>query len=321
MPDTPHSYAVADEQGESGPFSVSKTVGVDGRARLDGARHRSKRMATPYPSVRSPRSVGDAVLDRCLAYLQRMVPGQYFSHQTAARIHGMPLPPGLESREPLHVSAFLPARAPRTSGVVGHHTKAGADIVIQHRGFPVASPLDVWLQLAPQIPVDYLVAIADHLLSGPHPLATEGEMDERLLLSKGDRGVLALRQSRALARSGSESPMESVLRMVLMRAGLPEPELNANIYDAQGRFIARGDLVYPRWNVLVEYDGDQHRTSRTQFTRDVARLEQLSTEGWRTIRVLKENLADRPTFIVARVRTALIDAGWRPASLLPPVFR
>jgi hypothetical protein len=39
-----------------------------------------------------------------------------------------------------------------------------------------------------------------------------------------------------------------------MDAGLPEPEVNPDIRNASGRFVGRGDLVYRRWRVIVEYD-------------------------------------------------------------------
>ena len=76
-----------------------------------------------------------------------------------------------------------------------------------------------------------------------------------------------------------------MLRLALIRAGLPEPKVNAPIVDARGREIAIGDLVYPAQKVLVEYDGEQHRTDDRQYARDVVRLNNLAAEGWLAIRV------------------------------------
>jgi very-short-patch-repair endonuclease len=67
--------------------------------------------------------------------------------------------------------------------------------------------------------------------------------------------------------------------------------------------------VYLRYRVLVEYDGEQHRTDEAQFARDVDRLDGVMAEGWRVIRVLK----DTPDAeVVARVDRALRSRGWRP---------
>lgn len=102
------------------------------------------------------------------------------------------------------------------------------------------------------------------------------------------------------------------MRLLLVRGGLPEPELNGDVYGPDGTFIGRGDLLYRRFKVLVEYDGSQHADDRRQFHRDVDRLEAFAFDEWSIVRVLKEHMnADRAD-IVTRVRKALIARGWRP---------
>ncbi|WP_375488120.1 DUF559 domain-containing protein, partial [uncultured Mycobacterium sp.] len=54
--------------------------------------------------------------------------------------------------------------------------------------------------------------------------------------------------------------------------------------------------------VAVEYDGDQHRSDRSQYSWDIRRLEMLERRGWIVIRVMA---TDRPADIVRRVRAAL----------------
>ena len=78
----------------------------------------------------------------------------------------------------------------------------------------------------------------------------------------------------------------------LVRSGLPEPEVNVPIVDASGKRIAIGDLVYPSSKVLVEYDGEQHRTDDRQYARDVVRLNRIAAEGWLTIRVDRHTTLD-----------------------------
>ncbi len=110
---------------------------------------------------------------------------------------------------------------------------------------------------------------------------------------------------------GAESPKETELRLMLLRAGLPEPELNIDILSESGVFIARGDIAYRWCRLLVEYDGSQHASDRDQYVRDVERGENLARAGWHTIRVLKEHLGS-PADVVDRVRNALWARGWRP---------
>lgn len=56
----------------------------------------------------------------------------------------------------------------------------------------------------------------------------------------------------------AESPMETRLRWLLLQAGLPRPEVQTNLHDADGRFVGRADLYYPAARLVIEYDGLNH---------------------------------------------------------------
>jgi very-short-patch-repair endonuclease len=62
------------------------------------------------------------------------------------------------------------------------------------------------------------------------------------------------------------------------------------------------DMGWEDLMVAVEYDGEQHRLDRWQYTRDIRRKETLARIGWIVIRVTASN---RPGEIIARVRDAL----------------
>jgi very-short-patch-repair endonuclease len=53
--------------------------------------------------------------------------------------------------------------------------------------------------------------------------------------------------------------------------------------------------------VAVEYDGDQHRTDRRQYVKDIRRAEMVERLGWLIVRVVAE---DHPDGIIRRVRDA-----------------
>src|SRR5687767_13031155 len=84
-------------------------------------RLRRRSLTSPFHGVRAPADSADDLESRCRAYLPRMTSGQFFSHLTAARLWGLWLPTTYRPTEPLHVTAPLPARAPRTIGVRSHH--------------------------------------------------------------------------------------------------------------------------------------------------------------------------------------------------------
>ncbi len=293
------------------------TVARAREAGLGPGRLRSDDLSTPFYGVRVT-APADTVLEACRAYAERMQPGQFVSHLTAARLWGAPLPSPFTSDEPLHVSSFTPQQPPRTRGVVGHRLGVGAASPAVRFGLPVADAASTWLQLVMLLPPAELVVVGDHLVldpyllspTDPRPFTSIGELTERLAAYRG-RGKRAAVQALARVRAGAESRPETLLRLLLVDAGLPEPLPNQNITDAAGRFLGRGDLVYPEWRVLVEHDGDQHRISTAQYERDLTRLDAIRRAGWVVIQVRKHGLFSRPDVTAAKVRTALREAGWR----------
>ncbi|PPL19318.1 endonuclease domain-containing protein [Microterricola pindariensis] len=287
-------------------------------AGLSPERLRGEDLSSPFHGVRVAAPDGGALLDRCRAYATRMRPGQFFSHLTAARIWGAPLPVAFGPEEKLHVASFAPQRPPRTRGVIGHELPPGSAPLVLRHGLAVSSAASSWVQLAGLLPSDELVVVGDHLVLNPalldpvdpRPFTSVDELSERLA-GYGGRGKRVALRALARVRAGAESRPETLLRLLLVDAGLPEPLLNQVLRDPAGRFLGRVDMVYPEWRLVVEYDGDQHRTSTTQYERDLSRLEAIRRAGWTVVTVRKHGLFVRPDLTVARVHTALIEAGWR----------
>ena len=118
----------------------------------------------------------------------------------------------------------------------------------------------------------------------------------------GRKGIMRARQAIELFDAGAQSPRESWLRIVLIQAGLPRPRTQIPVFDGFGDVVAYLDMGWEDVKVAVEYDGEQHRNDRRQYTWDVRRLEMLENLGWIVIRVVA---GDRPAEVVRRVRTAL----------------
>ncbi len=96
---------------------------------------------------------------------------------------------------------------------------------------------------------------------------------------------------------------------MLRFARLPEAELNAVVLDAAGGFLARGDLVYRAWKVVVEYDGFHHERDPRTRQHDLRRRELLEAAGWTVIVITAADLA-RPASVPARVHAALVLHGY-----------
>jgi hypothetical protein len=253
------------------------------------------------------------------AYAQRMNGEEFFSHETAALIWGAPLP-AFAVGEP-HVSVRAPGRTPRARGVIGHTIRPELVRVVTRGGMRVASPASTWATLGGLELYD-LVAVGDFFVRvtrsegyfrvnpGKPPLATPGQL--RAALDAGRRlGASNLRAALPRIRLDSWSRTETWTRLILDDAGLPEPVLNADYYDAYGEFLACPDLTYPEFKVAVEYEGAHHRDA-SQFARDIDRIDRLVEHGWRVVRVSSHLVFVDPTELIRRVRVALIARGWMP---------
>jgi hypothetical protein len=115
--------------------------------------------------------------------------------------------------------------------------------------------------------------------------------------------------------------METRLRLLIVLAGLPEPEVNFIVRDENGEWELRFDLCYPQLKLIIEYDGAQHRLEATQWSHDVRRREWLERNGWRIIIVNADAYYREPRETLRRIREALTDRGCRdlPARI-PPVW-
>ena len=245
---------------------------------------------------------------------------QFFTHRTAALLWGAPL--SHRHRPELHVGVFEPQRAPRISNVNGHRFARGRVELRQLGGLLLASPAHTFAMLG-ELPLAELVAVGDYFARmhrkgygrpnvGKPPHAALTELREAVHLGHW-RGMPRLRTALKLVREDSWSPRESTTRVTLVMAGLPEPELNIDVYDRNGFFIGCSDIAYPRYKVGVEYHGQQHAE---RYAQDIERLERFRADGWEILQVTKA-LERRPETLVARVTSALRKRGWNEV-LTPP---
>lgn len=182
--------------------------------------------------------------------------------------------------------------------------------VVERGGIPVTSVARTAFDLGRRGGLGQAVARLDALCraTGLRPGAIE-----RIAASHaGTRGLRQLRRALPLIDAGAESPRETWLRLLLIGAGLPAPTTQIPVRD--GDWAARLDLGWEDLKLAAEYDGDQHRTDRQQYVRDIRRLERLQQLGWIVVRVIAE---DRPADIVRRVRQAMEMRGTPPPRLNP----
>lgn len=297
------------------PFALGAAFSVADAVASGVSPHALRRVAlrSPHPGVRASGEppADDDLRHRCAELAPRLREWQFFSHETALALEGVPVP-ACPYRVGLHVSAHRPAREPRIPSVVGHRLQTRESVATEASGLPLEDPVRAWRQVGTLWHLPDLVAAADAMISGPHPLATLPDLYDEIA-SMGDVRGGILTRALSLARVGPRSPRETRLRLVLQRAGLPEPEINWTLRDADGNHLAELDLAYPRYRVAPEYDGRVHAEDAQQFARDADRWDRIRAAGWDHVRILNHHMSNGGAPAIRKVADALVRAGWRPS--------
>ena len=311
-----------------GPFSRATAIALG----VSPRRLRAGDLNSPFHGIR--QAVGAPVDTAWMswAYRERMSPGSAFSHGTAARLRGLPVPLYLPAQT-LDISIPHGRRPPEGVGVSGHEvaSRLWARDEIVHRDFaadvmfalPVVSAPLMWCQLADSLDLDDLVALGDALVTGD--FATVDQLRCAASQWAGHRGAKKLRRAVDEVRTGPLSRPESLVRLQAMRAGIPEPQLNHTVRGLSGEDLAMTDLCWPEFRTLVEYEGDYHRSSRTKFRSDITRMERFADGGWAGLRAHADDVFRDPNPFLARLWRRLAERGWHPPSpgplWIPPARR
>ncbi|MGO4382787.1 hypothetical protein [Specibacter sp. RAF43] len=248
-----------------------------------------------------------------------MNPDSVLSHTSAARLWKIPLPAQEENDWRIHLANPPKSRAPRRVNVVGHSMILALEDVRELDGVRLTSPSRTWLDLAAMLRLEDLVVAGDFLVCShgpgfPVPRAAACRVEDLARGISGHPGMRGLRNARAaldLVRVGADSPPETHMRLALVRAGLPEPELNVVLRDPTGKPVVWPDAAYRKHRISLQYDG-LHHDGAGQYPRDIRRHEATRMLGWTEVRLGREDLSgDRPA-VVRKVRQALHAAGWVP---------
>jgi hypothetical protein len=212
------------------------------------------------------------------------------------------------SASALHGAKWIDDRAPAEIVYDNRHSptairtwseRVDDDEVTTVNGMRVTTPARTAFDLACRYPVDEAVTMIDALAR-----ATRLKVADIELLAQrynGHRGIRNARMALDLADPGAESPRETWLRLLLIRAGFPRPATQIPVYDAYGQLVAVADMGWRDIKVAADYEGDQHRTNRRRFNTDIKRAEALAELGWVDVRITAE---DTPGGIIARVAAA-----------------
>lgn len=224
--------------------------------------------------------------------------GAWASHATAARVWGLPIPP-LPGE---HVTVLRRNQRRGRPQISCHSAPDGLITKLDH--VDVSAPAQVFVDLAALIPLVELVVVGDHMVR--EELVTPAELMEHSATAKSPGAALA-RRAASLVRTGVDSPMETRLRLLIVLAGLPEPEVNALVGDDSDK--KKYDLSYRRSRTIIEYDGKHHVEREEQWESDLIRREQIDDDGWRILVFIAKDIYTSPAKTLARIHRVLRQRG------------
>lgn len=172
------------------------------------------------------------------------------SHGSAAVLLGLPAWP--EAIRRVHVTRNRKYGGQRRRLVHVHVATIGHPDVTTVDGIQLTSMARTVLDLGRTLPLLQSVPVGDQALRTG---LTAEELQFGLLGMTHWPGVRRARLMCDLLDARSESVGESASRVRIVEQGLPSPELQAQIFDAQGRMIGRCDFGWRRQRTVGEFDG------------------------------------------------------------------
>ncbi|MDT7633747.1 MAG: hypothetical protein QOI50_5677 [Pseudonocardiales bacterium] len=284
------------------PFrgSEARALGLVSRGELYGPR-----FVRLFPDVFAPVSLEPDLAVRSLAaYLLVRDRGGVLAGYSAARLLGADCAPRNAPAEVLVPGYVRAHRGLR----IGYAWVPEPDVTLAAGCRVTTAPRTGW-DLARRLPLVEAVVAVDALA---HRTAFDpADLLARRAGEPGARGCRRLASVVALSDPRAESPMETRLRVGLVRAGLPVPEVQYPIVDEHGFTLARVDLAYPAARLAVEYDGALH-FDRRRAELDRQRDSLLARYGWETVRLIADDVGIGLFQTTCRVRDILELRG-RPA--------
>jgi hypothetical protein len=206
---------------------------------------------------------------------------------------------------------FKCPRPPR--GIIARNERLAPDEWHEFAGLPVTTPARTAFDLGRFQPPHDALARLDALMR-----VTPFSIEDVLLLAKrykGRHGVARLKAVLPFVDGGAESPRESWWRKLVLDAGFPTPRTQIAVVDEHGMPVRILDLGWEDYQVALEYDGDQHQSSREQYLKDRRVMPLLRRLNWHVTTVVKE---DDPVVVLRTLHDVLRSRGWSGQLHIPP---
>ncbi|WP_206446613.1 hypothetical protein [Agrococcus sp. KRD186] len=263
---------------------------------------RNGSLATPYRGIRTVERP-KTLVERAAAFAPLLRPWQALGGISALATLGLPVPWRMGSAKTVEVVSATGRGYPSRAGVRVRRISVERFEAWEIDGLRAAAAPLAWALMAGRCTVHELVVIGDAIVSNadnypdrrlPGPLATLDELQEVTEQRGGKLGAASLRAALPRIRERVESPRETDMRLFIVDAGLPEPEVQAAVHDPQsGRLLGRADLMHREARVVEEYEGDGHR-SKQQWDRDIEKYREFARIGLHVVRATNRDFVPSP---------------------------
>ena len=281
----------------NGPFRGSEAVR---RGLLTKRQLRSSPWCRLFHDVYVHEAVPMTHAVRCGGVEVFLPSGAAISGSSAAFLHGADV---IERDAPVEVTLPPQVWMRKQPGIAVVHSQLRSCDIVSRSGIRTTTPVRTAFDVARRSSLEHAVVAVDALLM--HCLLT---LDEIAVYAQDGRaswhGVARVSPVLSLAAVGAESPMESRLRLVLARGGLPPPAIQHQVWNDSGICVARLDLAYAHARLGIEYDGGSH-WEPTAVRKDLLRQNALRALSWTLLRFTAEDVLRHPQRLVAQVRSAL----------------
>lgn len=247
-----------------------------------------------------------------LRALTQRSPNVWASHTTAAEAYGLLLPHRVTLAAQLHLTAVNQCFGGAADPAVTLHRaqQRPAELGAAH-GISLSPLPRIFVEVSAGLSLTEQVCLADQMVRVPRQefegrctsLITPEELSRAVAAQRRRPGIVQARQALELVRVGADSPPETLLRLALISAGLPEPQLQIRL-DPADPFSPVGDAGYRAQRIVLQYDGEHHFTPEQQ-AHDQRRNADFEADGWAVVIANREDLRENFRRVTRRVSVLL----------------
>lgn len=289
------------EELKRGPFTTAHATNLE----ITRSVLRGERFRRIFDGVHVWAMLPDSLEQRCAAALL-LIPEQTvarISHHTLAALLRLPVKDdGL-----IHLTIDPGASGTKTKGIKIHRREVTKGAKVTDTSFRCTTLADLFADMAGYLELVDLVALGDAIVRELWPIGDFVAAVRERLATRHQRGRDLAGRALSLVREKVDSPMETRLRLLIVFAGLPEPQPGITIHHPDGHEIGVFDLVYPEQKIVLEYDGDIHRTDKDKWRYDKSKRTLLRRLGYLVIEVRADGIHTTPDATLEEVHEALVD--------------